>query len=1142
MALLTVLAIALAALAVSFISAQPASAVGSVGRAEGIALLQDTRRSIDRTLALLKSGDETQAFAEAKSGYLTHFERVEIPLRVANNHLTIETEGKFAEIRQAIRSGDSTESIRTKIIELRGLIDRSERALTDVGVGAPMLIAGQSFIIIFREGFEIVLLLSVLLGYLEAAKSTHYMRPILTGVALAAVATALTVVIMRTVFARLPVGIEVLEGITALLAVVVLFYVSFWLIARLEHKRWMEFLRAKMWNAVSVGSAGSLVAVGFTAVYREGFETALFYQSLLSFGSGLIWAVLGGLAAGLAALAVVAIGIFRLGRRVNVKVFMNTAVALVMLTSVAFLGNAVHALQSADIVSYHALGGWPRMPIFLAQATGYWTTAETIGAQLALVAVYFLGAAFVFVIRPRRNAARVRRVQGSTHAAASPILVAAHPVSDAASPSVTAGVRRELAPSAPPSTGTIRVGVDVGGTFTKAIAFDLSTGTIVGEEIVSTTHSAADGVADGVVRCVAALAAKVGAANIGLVTHSTTQAVNALLEGDVGEVGVIGLGRMPELKRAKGRTALGGVELAPGKTLKTVPSFFDVTGRLDEAAVTAELDRLVARGVGAVSVAEAFAPDDATNETRVAELASERGLSACASTELSGLYGLELRAVTAAINASILPIAVRTANVVEQGVRAAGITAPVMVMRGDGGATDLEGFRKAPARTLYSGPAASVAGALRYADVADAIVVEVGGTSTNVAAVRLGRPALSYVQVASHATALRAVDVRVVGVAGGSMLRAHTVRGASGIGASRPDVYGVGPRSAHIAGYPYVCFASAERLDGAVVELVAPRPGDPQDYVILRLTDGSALALTNTCAANALGTVHADDYAYAAPEAARRAFAVVGRWMGIEGDDVARRMLQASSEAVAELIDELIRAQKLCTPTIVAVGGGAGGLGRYVAASLGLECRVPAGAEVISSIGDALSLVRVERERTVGALDSATARALLAEVEAEAVAAGASPGSLDLRLEERPETGTVRAIATGSIGLVAGAIPGRVPADRDTIDAAARVLGGATARRCGQFWIVAAGDGVHVLDRFGDPTEEVTGIVVENRQALAGAVAAATRHRGPVTIRPSIWAIRGAAIVEFTSGDIVAAASELIGDDADARFIVGRAR
>src|SRR5439155_27128675 len=114
-------------------------------------------------------------------------------------------------------------------------------------------------------------------------------------------------------------------------------------------------------------------------------------------------------------------------------------------------------------------------------------------------------------------------------------------------------------------------------------------------------------------------------------------------------------------------------------------------------------------------------------------------------------YGLELRAVTAALNASIAPIALRTAEVVGEGVTAAGIDTPVMVMRGDAGATDLAGFRRAPARTLYSGPAASVAGALRSSPIGHGVIVEVGGTSTNVAAIRRGRPALSYVQVARHA-------------------------------------------------------------------------------------------------------------------------------------------------------------------------------------------------------------------------------------------------------------------------------------------------------------------------------------------------------------------------------------------------------
>ena len=104
-----------------------------------------------------------------------------------------------------------------------------------------------------------MLLLSVLLGYLEAARSPHFIKPILGGVALAAVATVITVLLMPTIFRILPVGREVLEAIVALIAVAVLFYVSFWLIARIEHNRWMEFVRARLWSAISIGSTASLV-------------------------------------------------------------------------------------------------------------------------------------------------------------------------------------------------------------------------------------------------------------------------------------------------------------------------------------------------------------------------------------------------------------------------------------------------------------------------------------------------------------------------------------------------------------------------------------------------------------------------------------------------------------------------------------------------------------------------------------------------------------------------------------------------------------------------------------------------------------------------------------------------------------------
>jgi high-affinity iron transporter len=405
------LALVVVGLACLVLVPSKASAAGG-SRADAIKLLDRTRASVDETLALIESGDGVRALAEARSGYLAHFEQVEIPLRIADNDLTIAAENQFATIRTAISDGKPVSEIRDQVVVLRGMLDDAERKLTEAGIGAPALVTGQSFLILFREGFEVVLLLAVLVGYLEAARSPQYIKPILAGVALAAVATVITVLLMPMLFRLLPVGREVLEAVVALLAVAVLFYVSFWLIARLEQKRWMEFVRARLWSAISVGSTASLVAVGFTAVYREGFETALFYQSLLTFGEGLGQYVLLGIGLALAALAVVAHVVFRLGRKLPVRKFMNTAVALVMATSVAFLGNALNTLQSADVLAYRRTS-FPRLPIFLSEATGVWPTVPSLVGQAALTLVYLGGAAYVFVIKPML----ARRPSRSMHTA-----------------------------------------------------------------------------------------------------------------------------------------------------------------------------------------------------------------------------------------------------------------------------------------------------------------------------------------------------------------------------------------------------------------------------------------------------------------------------------------------------------------------------------------------------------------------------------------------------------------------------------------------------------------------------------------------------------------------------------------------------
>jgi high-affinity iron transporter len=317
--------------------------------------------------------------------------------------LTADAETKFAEIRGLIQDRAPVDVVRTNIIELRRLIDDTERRLTDTGFDAAAVVAGQSFLIIFREGLEAVLLLTALLGYLEATKATQYRKPITWGVIIGLAATALTYLVLRSILAVLPVGREVLEAAVATAAVAVLLYISFWLIARLEHRRWMEFLRSRLFNAVSIGSTTALVLVGFTAMYREGLETALLYQALVEFGEGLGWWIILGLAVGLIALAVVSYLIFRLGRRLPIKTFLVCAVLLLMATSVAFLGNAVRSLQTADLVSLTPIDGLPHAPIFLSQALGYWPSVQTLASQAVLVAVYLLGATWLLMVRPRRR-------------------------------------------------------------------------------------------------------------------------------------------------------------------------------------------------------------------------------------------------------------------------------------------------------------------------------------------------------------------------------------------------------------------------------------------------------------------------------------------------------------------------------------------------------------------------------------------------------------------------------------------------------------------------------------------------------------------------------------------------------------------
>lgn len=383
--------------------AAPATAV-EVAPDRAIVELNLARDGVNASVDLYGRGLAEDAYTAARNAYLDHFEYVEIPLRLRDEGLTLDLEERFALLRDHIRAGAPASQVSADAAAVHEGLDRVERALSSPGVAAPLIAAGYAFIILFREGLEATLVVATVLGYIAASRNDAYRKPVLQGV-LAGLATTVVAFVALSALLRLaPAQRELIEAVTLIIAVGVLFWVSFWLVSRLDQRRWMEFVRARVSTAVATGSAVALFGVGFTAVFREGLETALFYQALLTFAEGLeIWVLAGSLASA-AVLAVLAYLILRAGRRLPIKAFLSTAVVLLMVLSVAFMGNAVRALQESGWVPVSVIYSLPRLPVFLAELTGWYPTLETLTFQAILVAVYLLGAAWVFVIAPRRRA------------------------------------------------------------------------------------------------------------------------------------------------------------------------------------------------------------------------------------------------------------------------------------------------------------------------------------------------------------------------------------------------------------------------------------------------------------------------------------------------------------------------------------------------------------------------------------------------------------------------------------------------------------------------------------------------------------------------------------------------------------------
>jgi N-methylhydantoinase A/oxoprolinase/acetone carboxylase beta subunit len=564
----------------------------------------------------------------------------------------------------------------------------------------------------------------------------------------------------------------------------------------------------------------------------------------------------------------------------------------------------------------------------------------------------------------------------------------------------------------------VRIGIDVGGTFTDVVLIDQRSQELIGQLKLPTTHAAREGVALGIVNALECAMEKfnIGPDDVSFIAHSTTQATNALLEGDVAEVGVIGLGSGIESRLARRATRISPIALAADKKLRAIHTFINVANGSIDREIEKAIDELSNRGAQVIVASEAFGVDHVERENLVAGKARKAGIPATTGHEVSGLYGLRVRTRTAVINAAILPRMVETAEMTDHCVRSSGIRAPLMIMRSDGGVMSVAEVHRRPILTMLSGPAAGVAGALMHEKISDGVFIEVGGTSADISVIRDGGPATRPARLNGHRMYLNTLDVRTLGVGGGSMIRML----------QSPDRHGaviadVGPRSAHIAGLGYACFAEPNEISKAEIELLRPTPGDTADHLVIRAGDGKRFAVTTTCAANFLGYVEPDHFAFGNKGSAEIAFKLAAEKFGggATAEEIAEQILKAGCRKIAATIEEMVAEYRLARDQVVLIGGGGGAatLVPYTAKLMNLEHRIARNAEVISPIGVAMAMVRDVVERNI--VDPSPDDILRVRREAAdaAAAAGALPESIEVQVEVDKRRNLVRATAMGTTEL-----------------------------------------------------------------------------------------------------------------------------
>ncbi|MGE5547542.1 MAG: FTR1 family iron permease [Solirubrobacterales bacterium] len=315
--------------------------------------------------------------------YFSVFEEsgLEADIGAADPSAKVELESLFAALIGQATDGAPKDKLNAAWASLHSRLTAVADARADAGSGWASAFL-QSLLILLREGFEAILVVGALVAYLKKLDARDKLKVVWNAVIVALIMSAATAWALNSLMTVAGTGREAVEGATMLVAALVLAYVSHWLFARREAQKWQGYIKSQVEKALSGGEVFSLGFAAFLAVYREGAETVLFYQALVSSAPGEGGAIVAGFATACTGLVAIYWAIRSASMRIPLKPFFAGTAVLLYALAVVFAGQGVLELQEARWASITPLAGFPRIP-----ALGLFPTAETLAAQAVLLGI-----------------------------------------------------------------------------------------------------------------------------------------------------------------------------------------------------------------------------------------------------------------------------------------------------------------------------------------------------------------------------------------------------------------------------------------------------------------------------------------------------------------------------------------------------------------------------------------------------------------------------------------------------------------------------------------------------------------------------------------------------------------------------------